>query len=177
MSSRSFENWIQGIGLLGVMGSLIFVGLQVKQADAVAIMDVLDGTAERGHELSALIAENADVWHRACLGEELTPPERIIAANIYWSYLQSNWNNWSRIRETNLGSASPKFLTDAYAANLHRYPGFRKIALSYRDWSEDGRVFDAKGVDEYKAAVFGRVEELEQLEPEPEADVMWCGAQ
>jgi hypothetical protein len=177
MKNKYLEDWIQGIGLLGVMGSLIFVGLQVKQADEVAVMDVLDGTAERGHELSALIADNADVWYRACLGEELTPPERIIAANIYWSYLQSSWNNWVRIRETGLGSTSPDFLTNAYAANLHRYPGFREIALSYRDWSEIGRVFDGKDVEVYRAAVFARLEELQELEPEPDADVTWCGAQ
>jgi hypothetical protein len=130
MKNKYLEDRIQGIGLLGVMGSLIFVGLQVKQADEVGIMDVLDGTAERGHELSTLIAENANVWYRACLGEELTP-----------------------------------------------HPGFREIAFSYRDWSEIGRVFDAIDVEIYRAAVFARFEELQKLEPEPDADVMWCGAQ
>ena len=177
MKNKHLEEWIQGIGLLGIMGSLIFVGLQVKQADDVAVLQVMDSTAERGHELSVMIAENADIWHRACLGEELTGPEQIIAANIYWSYLQSNWNNWTRIRETGLGSSSPDFLTEAYAANLHRYPGFLEIARSYRDWSETGRNFNAEGIDDYREAVFSRVEELRQLEPEPNADVMWCGAQ
>ena len=47
MKNKNLEGWIQGIGLFGVIGSLIFVGVQVKQADEVAIMDVLDGTAER----------------------------------------------------------------------------------------------------------------------------------
>lgn len=177
MKSKNLEEWIQGIGLLGVIASLVFVGLQVKQADDVAVLQLMDSTAERGHELSVLIAENADVWHRECVGEELTPPEKIIAANIFWSYLQSNWNNWNRIRETGLGTADSSFLTDAYAANLHRYPGFRAIAFSYRDWTEIGRTFDAVGVEEYRAAVFNRFEELQQLEPEPDADVMWCGAQ
>ena len=169
MDSQKLHDWLQVIGIAAVVASLIFVGLQIKQSDEIALAEVLESVAARAIEERALIAANADTWQRACLGEQLTAQERLIAANIYMNYLQNNYNSWVRFQETGIGGTGSGFLVDAYAANIHRYPGFKQLALSL------GARFDSELTNKYRTAVVQRVGELENLEPNPTADVMWCG--
>jgi hypothetical protein len=175
MDSQKLHDWLEIVGIAAIVGSLIFVGLQLKQSDDIAQAEVLESSAARAIERRALIAAHADTWQKACLGEELNASEKVIAGNIYFNYLQGNFNTWIRYRETGIGGINSQFLVDAYAANLHRYPGFRQIALSFSDWDDVGARWDDRLVEEYTSAVRQRVEELEQSEPNPTADVMWCG--
>lgn len=173
--TQNLHDWLQIVGIAAVVASLVFVGLQLKQADEVAYAELSEVSAARGVEQSALIAEHADIWQKACLGEELTAAESVIAGNIYFRYAQGNFNNWARKRETGIGITDSSFFIDAYAANVHRYVGFREMALSWNEWSEEGARIDADLADEYRAAVFQRLSELQLEEPNPTADVMWCG--
>ena len=175
MDSQKLHDWLQIVGIAAVVASLIFVGMQIKQSDDIALAEVLESVAARAIEERALIAENAETWRKACLGEQLTEDERLVATNIYMNYLQNNFNSWVRFRETGIGGTGSGFLTDAYAANIHRYPGFRELALSFQEWGELGARFDSDLTMEYRALVLQRVNELAELEPNPTADVAWCG--
>ena len=77
MDSAKLNDWMQVIGIFALVASLIFVGFQVKQTDDIATDDLFDSIIVNTTELSSLIAENADVWARGCLGEELSYAERI----------------------------------------------------------------------------------------------------
>ena len=175
MDSQKLHDWLQVIGIAAVVASLIFVGLQIKQSDEIALAEVLESVAARAIEERTLIAAHAETWQKACLGEELTAEERLIAASLYMNYLQNNFNSWVRFQETGIGGTGSQFLIDAYAANIHRYPGFKQIALSFGDWAELGARFESELASNYRTAVRQRMSELEELEPAPAADVMWCG--
>jgi len=176
MDSKKLNDWLQLVGLAAVVASLIFVGLQIKQSDEIAMVELLDNAAFRNFELSSLRTSHADVWRKACLGEELTPSEKTIAADIYFSYLQNNWNSWVRLTATGYGPAQASYLTDGVAANLHRFSGLKKIAQSYDHW-QTNLTFDSEWAPVYRDSILARLSELEQLEPNPEYDVMWCGHQ
>ena len=175
MKIGEIDNWVQGIGLIGVIGSLVFVGMQLKQSDDSAQISLGESSVTWGIELSTLISDNADVWHRACLDQELSPSERIIAGNIYWRYAQGNINSWVGLETTGVGAHNSSFLTNAFAANIHRYPGFRKMAYSFEGWAELGVSLESPLVTRFRDDIFARVSELQTLEPNPVADVMWCG--
>jgi hypothetical protein len=176
MDSEKLHDWLQIVGLAAVVGSLIFVGLQVKQEDDIAFAEVAESTSTRGIQQRALVADHADTWQKACLGSELTAAEKVIAGNIYTNYIQGNYNTWERLELTGIGeSFSNRFLTDSFAANIHRYPGFARMARSSSEWDELGVRRDAVLVERYVLALFERLAELKQLEPNPNADVMWCG--
>ena len=175
MKLKNTDEWVQGIGLLGIIGSLIFVGLQLRQAEDVALSDLGESSITWGIELSSLIADHADVWQRACLGDELSPSEQVIAGNIFSRYMQSNFNSWVRLESTDVGHYDSSFLSGAFAANFHRYPGFRKMTESWGDWSKLGVPIDSPYVTNFGEEVLARVVELEKEEPNPTADVMWCG--
>ena len=149
--------------------------MQIKQSDEIALAEALENVVTIGIEERALIAAHADTWQKACLGEQLTAEERVIAANIFFNYVQNSFNSWIRIRETGIGGTSAQYHIDSSAANIHRYPGFKQIFLSYSGWSELGARDAGELVEKYRAVVLERVSELEELEPTPVADVMWCG--
>ncbi len=153
MNSQKLHDWLQIVGIAAVVGSLIFVGMQLKQSDDIALAEVFESTAARGIEQRALVAQHAHIWQKACLGEELDAWEKVIAGNIFFAYLQGNFNTWMRYRETGFGGVDPRFLIDAYAANIHRYPGFRHMTLSWNEWAELGARFGDNIAKEYGAAV------------------------
>jgi hypothetical protein len=177
MDSAKVNDWMQVVGIFAVVASLLFVGLQMKQTHEIALAEALANVSAIGIEERGLIAAHADTWQKACLGEQLTAQERVIAANIFFNYLQNSFNTWIRIRETGIGGAGAQLFIDSSAANIHRYSGFKQIFSSYRGWSELGaRSAGEQLATEYLAAVLQRVSELEGLEPNPVADVMWCGS-
>ena len=134
------------------------------------------GTVVVSVEISALMAEHSDVWLRACAGDGLTESERLIANNIFSRWVQDKFISFARHDSAGIGFVEASNFTDLFAANFHRYPGFRKMAKSYSDWSDIGiRNDDSLIKRRYTENVFRRVNELEIEEPDPKADIAWCG--
>ena len=175
MNSAKLHDWLQIVGLAAVVGSLIFVGLQVKQADDIAFAEQGESSSARGVERRALIAEHADIWRKACLGSDLTETEKVIAGAIYINFAQASFNAWASLEATGILGSSSNFVTDRFAANIHRYPGFMSMVQSFGEWDELGARKDGLDVDKFKLAIDDRLQELRELEPIPSADVMWCG--
>jgi len=92
MNSERLHDWLQFVGMAAIVASLVFVGLQLRQSENAAMADLTESSVTRGVEMSALIAEYSDVWLRACAGQELSPPERLIANNVYYRYSQDSFN-------------------------------------------------------------------------------------
>ena len=177
MISEKVHDWLQLLGMAAVVASLVFVGLQIRQSDEIAMVELLDNAADRNLELGALRASHADVWQRACSGDELSPSEKIVASSIYFSFVSNNWNAWARTRATGYGLAEPKYFTDRVAANIYRYPGLREIARSYRDWRTGTSELDAEYMPIFQEAIQDRLAELDLQGMNAEYDVMWCGNQ
>ena len=58
MNSAKINDWLQVVGLFGVIGSLIFVGLQMKQDQEIARSAAYQARSE---QVTALIAEMASI--------------------------------------------------------------------------------------------------------------------
>jgi len=176
MNSEKLHDWLQLVGMAAIVASLIFVGLQLQQSEHAAMSDLSQSSVVVGLEISALIAEHSDVWLKACAGEDLSPAQQLIANSIYIRYVQDNFNSWARNEATGIGLMHPSFFVDAFAANIHRYPGFRQMALSWGNWAEHGvRALDNSILKRYEEEVRRRLSDLEKVEPNPSADLAWCG--
>lgn len=176
MSSAKLHDWLQIVGMAAIVVSLIFVGLQLRQSEEEALSDLSQSTVAVGVEISALMAENSSVWLRACAGEELSSSEQLIANNIYFRYIQDNFNSWHRSGIISDPVFPPAFFTDAAAANMYRYPGFMQMALSYSDWANLGIRTDDYAVSvRYIEEIRSRYSQLQTEEPNPDADLAWCG--
>lgn len=69
-------NLIESIGVVGIIASLIFVGMQVRQDQRIAEAQIYAESATLGIELSRLINDNREVWSKGSKGEEPDDTDR-----------------------------------------------------------------------------------------------------
>lgn len=71
MQSTNWKDIAELIGIAAIVASLVFVGLQMKQAEDIARYErYADSTNPT--EISTVLFEHRDIWLRGCAGEELT---------------------------------------------------------------------------------------------------------
>ena len=59
--------------MFGIIASLVFVGLQLKQTDEIASIEGQESAIQRHYDMLSLMAENAGVWQRGCICGEHSP--------------------------------------------------------------------------------------------------------
>ena len=174
MKQMKWKEGAELIGIAAIVASLVFLGLQIRQTEEVASTEIFIAYQEARKSYERLIIENADVWRRACVGEELTAPEQLIASQIFEAFLNTNYVGWQAAR-IGVANTSVDERTYAFAANMHRYPGFLEIDKSHREWARLGTAPSTDDTGDYSSAILDRYEQLRELEPEPNTDPRWCG--
>ncbi len=118
MNSSKLNDWLQVIGLFGVIASLMFVGLQMMQDREIALSAIYQERAASATEFYVTIATN-EVARQALTkvssgkGADLTPEEsaaqqmialagRQLADNSHYQYEQgfASEDHWAQIRAT-----------------------------------------------------------------------------
>ena len=69
MKFKEWNEMAELVGIAAVVGSLIFVGLQMKQAQEIGNAERRSSLVANGIELHSLIIKNADVWIKGNAGE------------------------------------------------------------------------------------------------------------
>ena len=77
-----WKNIVELVGIAAIVGSLIFVGLQLQQADKIARSEADNSVADRYIEIRNTIIENAEVWEKGNSGSELSASDRVIYSNL-----------------------------------------------------------------------------------------------
>ena len=80
-----FKEWneiAELVGIAAIVGSLIFVGLQMKQAQEIGNAERRLSQVANGIELQNSINEYADIWVRGNAGEDLDESEAVIFENL-----------------------------------------------------------------------------------------------
>jgi len=106
MNSTKLNDRLQMLGKPGIIASLVFVGLQLKQTDEIASIEGQENAVQRHYDMLSLIAENADAWQSRCIGEELSAAERVLFAKIFTVYANNNFVGWRRLELTDYRSSS-----------------------------------------------------------------------
>jgi hypothetical protein len=172
MDKEKVADWIQIVGLFAVIASLIFVGYELRQTGLVATEESLLSEEANVTSMQSLVVENADVWLRGCMGEELEPTERMVFTRIYHTYVFRQFYTWMRTREAiSVGSGS---LGVAHmAANLYRNPGFQREWRQHGEWRR--HVPDEAIFQVWRRLVEDRLKDMPGIEPTPVLDPYRCG--
>ena len=83
----SFDTWIQLLGMLGVIGGLVFVGLEMRQAQTIAIAGQVQQRAAMQSDLFSAITERGEDIGKVFLNQEfsqLSEAQRKLKRNIAW---------------------------------------------------------------------------------------------
>ena len=120
------------VGIVALVMSLVFVGLQMRQTNNVAFMELDTAMIGMAVDTAELIAENSDVWVRGNAGEELSASEYAV-----YSETLSVMNTRLVVMEAHasqLGRDDTAFLIRRdWAAYLHQNPGARQAWLARED--------------------------------------------
>ena len=126
MKTRDWKDTAELIGIAAIVASLIFVGLQMRQAEKIAGAERYESAIGNRVEIRNAINEHADIWVRGNAGEDLDAIEAIIYANLL--------ENLATL--SHLSSRSSMLLgnergADAnrrdFAVYLHKNPGARHL--------------------------------------------------
>ena len=146
MKKVSIDVWIQLIGMLGVLGGLLFVGLEMRQSQLIAIGAQQQARAElRAQILIAPFEGNIDAARVAFLDwKEMTDDQKLARGMLQqyrWNTLENNFfqNNlgllsadtWEQTKEYIRDRKSECYLRDFMPAIMN--PAFAEFLETFPD--------------------------------------------
>ena len=157
MDSRRWKGTIEAVGLLSVVASLIFVGLEIRQSGRAANDAAMASDSSIIADIESLVLSHPDVWRRGCEGDELDPTDTLIFSHIHHVYTFQYFLRWGRdIKGLDVSSA--ELSIDNLAMNVYRNPGFA------REWNAHGasrhHVPDEADMEVFRRLVDARVAEF-----------------
>jgi len=95
---------------VGVIGGLIFVGMQLRQDRELGAIDRRLALAESAKYWAELLTENSEVWAKGISGETLTPAETIAFESLAEAQEADLFNRWANIGSEAFSNASEDVL-------------------------------------------------------------------
>ena len=174
MDSKKLNDWLQIIGLFGVIASLIFVGVQVRQTQVIAEGESAMYSIEVTVATRQMLIDNIDVWTKGCAGETMSAAEEAAFVQVLRGYLQANFFAWLTAKHNILDYNADDFVY-ILAATFHRYPELARAVEDWRVWAELGMSHNLEAGREINRAIEARMAELREIDPDPDYDVKYCG--
>jgi hypothetical protein len=162
------------IGILAVVASLIFVGMELRQSRAIARTEWTGFHTAEQIGLESLIADHIEIWQGGCLGTELSEPDKGQFARLFGAYYHVALERWIR---ANIGitGANPLFVSKEFAKNVHRFPGFRDMWAHWKSSRINAAAPTQPGILGFPEEVDSWLPVLLKDEPNPQFDVVLCG--
>jgi hypothetical protein len=166
MKKADWKDIAELVGIAAIVASLVFVGLQMRQEQTIAITETRSTVTHKIGEITTVIESNPGVWIRGLDGEDLTAEERVVfysMAELVESYF---FDMFLRFRNLDIGSVEP--LARDFAFAVYTYPGLKQAYLS--EFESDQIRNQAYGddesrVDDFRNLVMQYLEDLEEAGP------------
>ena len=130
MKPANWKDIAELIGITAIVASLIFVGLQMRQAQDIAISDGNLANAANRIERNNSIGANPDIWLRGNSGEELDKNDAVIFHSMFQNTYDVAFFEFVRTRRLGSNVIAANVAAD-FSAFLFKNPGARNL------WSEE----------------------------------------
>ena len=123
MRKVGMKDAVELIGIAAIVASLIFVGLQIRQDQEIAIVSTHGELSQSKTDLTFKIGENMEIWKRGLDKDQLTEEELAVftvQASSVAEFHQRLFIRWLRLGPVDSGVAAGRY---AYA--LYVFPGLR----------------------------------------------------
>lgn len=165
MVGIGWKEYIEGLGVLALVASLLFVGYQLQQDRQIAGAQVTAESTAAAYELFALMSDNRDIWLRGLKGEDLSEADEIAFKAIAFAIYTRHFYYYQTRNLLRYGSAD--LVVQQYAFDLYQYPVLRRIFNQEGDLIDArNRIFDRPVNRGFRARVKERLEELDRASPE-----------
>lgn len=130
MKISTKEN-LELVGLFAVIVSLLFVGYELRLSRSIAQTQGLAEMSALNSQVKQMQIDNAEIWHKGCVGEELSPVQKLIFAKIFRATLNRYFAAWAR---GNIGviDSNPSQFVSALAMSRYRFQGFNEFWVEER---------------------------------------------
>ncbi len=165
-----FNEWneiAELVGIAAVVGSLIFVGLQMRQDQEIALAQAFVDTSAVITDLNQLITNNKAVWINGLDGAELSLEENLTFRALCRANYMRKISHW--VRAQRLDAGDPSFIAQSFAYEIYIYPGLRRYFGEVIDGFEERRsLFGHTGSDDsFTSAVEASLAILDRTLPPP----------
>ena len=162
MKMMKWKSIAELMAMMAIVASLIFVGLQVRQEQVIALSEINLSLLESQIEFNNSISENADIWVRGNAGEELDQVERIIFEGLLdnMGYLQrTEWRQYGAFDKDRFTRVP---IAD-FAVYLHQNPGARQTWETRGEQMERDRASLIPGfASNFRKAVHADLKKLDE---------------
>ena len=129
MDFKKFNKVAELVGIVALIASLVFVGMEIRQSQLIALTEVDAANSIASIELASLINDSSDVWGRGIAGVDLDDADLETFRNIIIALSDRNWSLQNQLRILGDRQAAD-WVVHEFAAFLHQRPGARGA------WSE-----------------------------------------
>ena len=128
MKLKHLRDVIEVTGLVAIVASLIFVGVELRQSRAIAIGDGNLSNAEIQIEANNAINEHAALWIAGNRGEALSDEDTVIFHNLVRNKAIHAFMEYARLDQVEFYEAAEAINTE-FAIFLFENPGARQVWL------------------------------------------------
>ncbi len=164
MKSVVWKDVLELTGISAIVASLIFVGLQLKQSQDIALSELGASILASRVETNSSISDHSEVWAKGNSGADLDESETAsywhMLHSVYWRHV-IGWDNRLRFGQD--------FVADLIASDfvifLHDNPGARQIWVKQTESTTEKRRLLGTGTSliEFDVLVFEKLDELNHL--------------
>ena len=130
----------ESIGMMSIVLSLLFVGLQLRQSQVIARNEIDGQFLENRIEALGQINDHVNVWVRGLAGNELSDDDAAVFENLILNFNDITY--FTSLNHFNLGNdADARINIDDFAIFLHRNPGARRVWEARESRLAEGRKF------------------------------------
>jgi hypothetical protein len=115
-------------GIAAIVGSLIFVGVQLVVDQDIAESQAYIESAQLTNDQTELLTAYRDIWIAGLDGDELEQPDEFVFQALVWAAFQRKVAVWQR--RIRLDAGDPQNWINSFAIEIYLYPGLR------RAWNE-----------------------------------------
>lgn len=110
---------------LGVIGGLVFVGMQLRQDREIALVDRMQALESNFYYWAELVNANENLWARGLAGEELSPYEMVQFDSLAEARQFALYARWFAAgRDVSSGVATQDSFLQDIAIEIASNPGF-----------------------------------------------------
>jgi hypothetical protein len=145
---KTFNEVAELVGIVAIVASLVFVGLEMRQSQNIALAEIEAAFVAASIEIESLISDNSEVWARGIADERLDDSSAAIFESILVALSNRNWSMQYQMRLLDRSEDADQNI-HRFAAFLHRRPGLR------RAWAEREAIMKADRdlLDPYAASL------------------------
>lgn len=134
MKSGNWKDSAELIGIAAIVASLVFVGIQLRQEQRIALVEIGQNSTAINTDIEIAISNIADTWVKSNAGEALSKAESLAIERIAMaSYRMTVTSSLERRRLGSDQSVSVPF----FAIWLYENPGARQLweRRMEKDWN------------------------------------------